>query len=411
MIRDRILVVALLVPLFSLRGDFAFAQTADSPLAGRFGPEIGKSERAGSPGSDGENDIRPDFRSLSQRLGPPQALKSDRLGAPEAEDAESEAISARFVGPENEGDADGSGVAASRGPVLVAPTDDPALALLDDRIDATKRAYSAYQRGFYLTAMDLAVPRAQLGDPAAQTLIAELFAEGFGVARSMDDAAFWYEQAAKGGDAAAQFKLAIMLLEGKHVPLDAERSRTLMKQAADSGNPFAQFNHAQSLLAQHPGDVGLKRALPYFEKAAAQGVPDAQYALARSYMNALGIPEEKRAQARSWMRKAAQGGYDTAQLDLAIWLIDGVGGEKDYERGFRWMQTAALRGNVAAQNRLSVLYIHAIGTRPDPIEAAKWYILSKRAGYTDPELEDFYLGLTAEEQKAALDRANRFARR
>jgi uncharacterized protein len=297
------------------------------------------------------------------------------------------------------------------GRILPVPTNDPALPLLDESIDATKRAYSAYQRGFYLTAMDLALSRAQLGDAAAQTLVAELFSEGLGVARNMEDAAFWYKQAAGNGNASAQFKYAIMLLEGKFVDRDQKTSQELMKKAADAGNAFAQFNHAQSLVADHPGDAGISQALPYFEKSAAQGVADAEYALAQIYMNALGIPEEKRSEARDWMRRAAISGYDTAQLDLGIWMIDGVGGEKDYDRGFRWMQIAANRGNVVAQNRLAVLYVNAIGTRPDPVEAAKWYIISKRAGYNDPSLDDFYQGLTAEEQKEAIDRANKFARR
>ncbi len=295
--------------------------------------------------------------------------------------------------------------------ILPVPTNDPALPLLDESIDATKRAYSAYQRGFYLTAMDLALSRAQLGDAAAQTLVAELFAEGLGVARNMEDAAFWYKQAAENGNASAQFKYAVMLLEGKFVPRDQKKAQELMKEAADAGNAFAQFNHAQSVVADHPGDAGIREALPYFEKSAEQGVADAQYALGQIYMNSIGIPEEKRARARDWMRRAALAGYDTAQLDLAIWLIDGVGGDKDYEKGFRWMQIAASRGNVVAQNRLAVLYINAIGTRPEPVEAAKWYILSKRAGYNDPALDDFYQGLTSEQQKEAIDRANKFARR
>jgi len=295
--------------------------------------------------------------------------------------------------------------------ILPSPTSGLGLPLIDTSIDATKRAYGAYQRGFYLTAMDLALSRAQLGDPAAQTLVGELFSEGLGVSRNLKEAAFWYGQAAQGGDSSAQFKYAIMLLEGKYVERDAVKAREMMGKAADAGNAFAQFNHAQALLAEHPGALGIKRALPYFEKAAAKGVADAQYALAQIYMNSLGIDAEKRAQAREWMRSAARNNYDTAQLDLAIWLIDGKGGDKDYEEGFRWMEIAANRGNVVAQNRLGILYVNAIGTRPDPIEAAKWHILSKRAGYNDPELDDFYQGLTEEEQKQALDRANKFSRR
>ena len=45
--------------------------------------------------------------------------------------------------------------------------------------------FGAFQRGQYLKAMELALPRAQLGDPAAQTLLAELFASGFIFEREM----------------------------------------------------------------------------------------------------------------------------------------------------------------------------------------------------------------------------------
>ncbi|MEM9106595.1 MAG: tetratricopeptide repeat protein, partial [Pseudomonadota bacterium] len=116
-------------------------------------------------------------------------------------------------------------------------------------------------------------------------------------------------------------------------------------------------------------------------------------------------------QARSWLIRAARSGFDTAQLDLAVWLIDGIGGDIDYEAGFGWMRRAANTGNVMAQNRLSHLYINAIGTRPDPIEAAKWYIISRRAGLEDRSLEDFFQGLTAEQQKAGIEAANNFSSR
>lgn len=277
--------------------------------------------------------------------------------------------------------------------------------------DATLRAFGAFQRGYYLTAMELALPRAQLGDPAAQTLLAELFAAGLGVPRNMDDAAFWYKQASESGDASAQFKYGVMLLEGKHVKADRAKAEELMKQAADAGNAFAQFNHAQILVAQKPGDAGIFEALPYFEKAAEHGVADAQYALAQIYRNTDGVPDEKRARAREWMERAARAGFDTAQLDYAIWLIDGIGGPKDYENGFRWMQVAASRGNVVAQNRMAVLHINAIGTPGDPVEAGKWYILSRRAGFDDRSLDDFYQGLTEDEQKQAIEAANKFSKR
>ncbi len=269
-------------------------------------------------------------------------------------------------------------------------------------------AYGAFQRGYYLTAMELALPRAQLGDAAAQTLVAEIFSQGLGVARNTEDAAFWYGQAANAGDPGAMFKYALMLMEGRDVPRDKKRSEELMKKAADLGNSSAQFNYGQLLVADMPGEKGLKAALPYYEKSAEQGIADAQYAVAQIYLNVDGIDENKRSMARNWLMRAAKAGFDTAQLDLAIWMVDGIGGERNLEEGFKWMLRAARGGNVVAQNKLSHLYINAIGTRPDPVEAAKWYVLSRRAGLKDLALEDFYLGLNDEQQKAALSAANKY---
>lgn len=271
-------------------------------------------------------------------------------------------------------------------------------------------AYGAFQRGLYLTAMNLALPKAQKGDPAAQTLVAELLNNGLGVKRNPQDAAFWYEQAARAGDPNAQFKFALMLLRGENVKPDRKLADEMMQKAAEGGNPEAQFNIAQIKVAATPGEKGLMEALPWYEKAAQAGIPDAQYAVAQLYIN-LPVEPEKKAQARDWMTKAAHARFDTALYDLGLWYINGIGGERDYEQGFEWLRRAANRGHVLAQNKLAHLYVNAIGTRPDPAEAAKWYLLSQRAGLPDAALDDFYLGIEEGTQKEAMRRAEDFQKR
>lgn len=269
-------------------------------------------------------------------------------------------------------------------------------------------AYGAFQRGFYLTAFQKALPRAQLGDPAAQTMIAELLAQGLGVRRDTKNAAFWYSKAAEGGDATSMFKYALILIEGRDVPRDRKAADVWMKKAADAGQPSAQFNWGQSLTADNPGAKGLELALPYYEKSAEQGIADAQYALSQLYIGLPDVAPEKKAQARMWLARAANAGFDTAQLDMGLWLISGTGGPVDLQGGFNWMKVAAYRGNVVAQNKLAHLYINAIGTTQQPIEAATWYVISRRAGLKDPELEDFYLGIEDDQQKTAIDAANKY---
>lgn len=269
-------------------------------------------------------------------------------------------------------------------------------------------AYGAFQRGRYLTAMELALPRAQLGDPAAQTLVAEILDRGLAVKRNRDQAMFWYEQAANGGDPTGMFKYAVLLMERSASKEDRRKADELMKKSAELGNPSAQFNYAQVLVADSPGEKGLREALPYYEKSAEQGIADAQYALSQIYASLADLPEEKKKRAREWLLRSARAGYDTAQLDLGMWLVNGTAGERDYDAGFKWMKRAADGGNAAAQSKLAQLYIHAIGTKADPVEAAKWFVLARRAGLNDPSLEDFYLGLSDAQQKAAITAANKY---
>lgn len=269
-------------------------------------------------------------------------------------------------------------------------------------------AYGAFQRGYYLTSFQRALPRAQLGDPAAQTLIAELMTQGLGVRRDTKDAAFWYSKAAEGGDSTSMFKYALILMEGRDVPRDQKKADEWMRKAAEAGQASAEFNVAQMLTAENPGLKGLQQALPYYERSAAQGIADAQYAVSQLYLNLPDLPPEKKSRAREWLSRAANAGFDTAQLDMGIWLINGTGGKQDLENGFNWMRVAAYRGNVVAENKLAHLYINAIGTKQDPVAAATWYVISRRAGLKDPELEDFYQGIEDYQQKAAIDAANKY---
>jgi TPR repeat protein len=268
-------------------------------------------------------------------------------------------------------------------------------------------AYGAFQRGLYITALNLARPRAEKGDPAAQTLVAEIHSRGLGVPRDEAEAAKWYQRAAEQGVPEAQFQYALLLIDGRFAEKDVERAYALMESAADAGNRLAQFNFAQMIIDRNLGADGLAKAVAYYERAAEAGLADAQYAMAQVLANGIGGKPLDEVGAREWLTKAARQNYDTAQLDLATWLVEGRGGERDEKAGFGWMKRAAEGGNVAAQNRVAKLYLRALGTEGDPVLAAAWYMLARRAGLKDPEMEDHLMGLTEEQTKQALERANR----
>jgi TPR repeat protein len=268
-------------------------------------------------------------------------------------------------------------------------------------------AFGAYQRGLYITALNLALPKAKEGDAAAQTLVAEIYSRGLGVRRDEQQAARWYQAAAEQGVPAAQFQLALLLIDGRFVDKDEEQAFALMEDAANSGNALAQFNYAQMLLDRSRGADTVKRAVSYYEKAARAGIADAQYAMAQVYESGVGGRKIDEAEARRWLTLAARRNFDTAQVELGTWMINGVGGDRDEKGGFAWLKRAAESGNVAAQNRVAKLYRAGVGVEADPVTAAAWYILARRAGLSDIEMDDFLQGLTDEERKDAIARANR----
>lgn len=286
---------------------------------------------------------------------------------------------------------------------------DPASDQSDD--PGADLAYGAFQRGFYLTAFKLALPRAETGDPAAQTLIAELYWNGFGIGRDQKKAVDWYRFAAEAGNREAQFAYANILLRGKVVPLDKETGTRFMLAAAKQNHPQANFNYAQILTASRPTYGGFKAAMPYYRFAADAGISDAQYAIATMHAQAQGVPYNDFKEARKWMRRAAEGGFDTAQVELGIWLATGKGGDKDEGAAFNWFSRAALAGNAIAQNRLAHMLANGVGAGRDVIRASAWHIISRRAGFNDSKMELLFSSMEEIDQRRALEAANQLSKR
>ena len=69
-------------------------------------------------------------------------------------------------------------LAASTATLALAQTTEDARAISEDIFGSSvppDEAFGAFQRGYYLTALSLALPRAEKGDGAAQTLIGEIY--------------------------------------------------------------------------------------------------------------------------------------------------------------------------------------------------------------------------------------------
>ena len=269
-------------------------------------------------------------------------------------------------------------------------------------------AYGAYQRGLYLTALELALPRANAGDAAAQTLIAELYQNGLGVAQNTKEATEWYRIAAKSGNREAQFAYGVKLMKGEDVPQDMETGLEMMKASAEAGHSVAMFNLANHIVAERPTSAGYRKALPLFEEAAKAGVADAFYALAHIYREGLTNGIQDMPKAIHWLTRAARAGIDTAQVELGIMLANGKDVPKDEAAAISWFRIAAGSGNVIARNRLAHLLLKNVESEKTVVEAAMWHMLARRAGREDFDLDQFVASLDEETRSKALALANRW---
>ncbi len=151
------------------------------------------------------------------------------------------------------------------------------------------------------------------GDPTAAYEIAVRFAEGKGVAASLEDAAKWYDRAAQAGVIPAVFRLGTFYEKGLGVKKDVDIARRYYVQAAERGNAKAMHN-----LAVLDADVGgkganYKSAAQWFRKAADHGVADSQFNLGILYARGIGV-DQNLAESYKWFSlAAAQGDADAGR--------------------------------------------------------------------------------------------------
>jgi uncharacterized protein len=262
-------------------------------------------------------------------------------------------------------------------------------------------AFGAFQRGYYITAFSLATERAaDKDDPKSMTLLGELYANGLGVPQDDKKAAEWYKLAAARGDANAMFALAMFYMQGRAGPRDRVESAKWLAAAAKLGHPVAAYDLALLYMEGElfPQDFG--RAAELLRVAAQAGNPQAEYALGTLYKEGRGVPKDM-GEAVRLFGLAALGDQADAEVEYAIALFNGDGVARNQPLAAAIFRKAALNGNPIAQDRLAVILANGFGLKADPVEAAKWHLISKAAGETDLVLDDFVNKLDANSRSKA----------
>jgi TPR repeat protein len=198
----------------------------------------------------------------------------------------------------------------------------------------------ALRRGDYAKALTLLRPDADRGEPAAQTVLGDMYENGKGLAKNEAEAAKWYRRAAEQGYALAQALLGIMYEDGKGLPKSEAEAAKWYRRAAEQGDAFAQTH----LGIKYERGEGLPKneaeAAKWYRRAAEQGYALALTYLAGMYESGKGLPKNE-AEAAKWYRRAAEQGYAVPQLFLAAMYTQGRGVPQDYVSAYKWFNIVA----------------------------------------------------------------------
>lgn len=262
-------------------------------------------------------------------------------------------------------------------------------------------AYSAYIAGQFKKALEEAQKRADIGDPAAMTLIGMLYMEGRAVEQNSEMAASWFKRAADAGDPHAALYYGVNIFNGITMEADKLTGVQYIKQSAEAGVPEAYSYYAQILMNQAPEKDKLDIGLVWFLKGAVAGDPYSAYSAAELLAEGTTSVKPDEYAARALLESAAYSGNVAAQLELALWMYDGRGGPKNAEGAFTLVKLVAVNNVPSAQVSLARFYFNGIGTAKNPVMGASWYMLAQQGNQGADDLDILMKKLTPEQLKKA----------
>ena len=120
------------------------------------------------------------------------------------------------------------------------------------------------------------------------------------------------------------------------------------------------------------------------EPAAKMGIASAEMVMYIIYVDGV-TGQTNKDMAMSYLKSAAEKGYDIAQNDLGDCYYDGCGTTQNLEEAVKWYKKAAEQGNDSAQNALGDCYYDGCGTTQNLEEAVKWYKKAAEQGYAEAQ--------------------------
>lgn len=241
--------------------------------------------------------------------------------------------------------------------------------------------------------------QAVLGDSTAQFDVAQMYQQGIGASKSMEEAIKFYQLAAAQNDLPSEYQLGLIYLLGLDVPANPRLGLDWLMDAAFKGNYYAQYavariyeNGYQDQEGQLVIPADKDQSLAMYQLAAANHYGLAQYHLADILLhqppvqlNAADLALRHK-QINRLLQGAVESGVVEAKLHLAFYDANNAD-EAKQAQAFADIQAAAAEGSSEASFLLGLMYDLGIATQADRSRAIHWYAQSE----TNP-MSAFILG-------------------
>ena len=217
---------------------------------------------------------------------------------------------------------------------------------------------------------------ADRGDIIAQSEIADIYKNGWGIEKDIDKAIEFLKKSAEGGYGRSANEMGNIYYNNENYKEAARWYRL----GADLNNDRAAYNLAGMYRVGEGVTQDYAEAAKWYTKAAELGDSRAMNWIAFFYYKGYGAKQDYE-KAMEWWKKGAEEGNGNCANWVGDLYRDGEGVKQNYAEAIMWYSKGAELGDGYSMNQLGLRYDAGQGVEKDKVKAVYWFRKAAEAGY------------------------------
>lgn len=230
------------------------------------------------------------------------------------------------------------------------------------------------------------IPPAQPADPSAQATTGQQQAQQ----RTVTAEQLYASQllASEQGNVEAMLNLGNLYEQGIGTQKNFTRALQSYEKAAFAGSADGWYRVGNACEIGLGITADMSKAVEAYRKAADLGFTPAQVKLATLYLAGQGVPRDDNAGVGLLNKAANAGNSQASQLLGQICLLGLAGQKKEEAKARQWFAKSAELGNLESMLQLAGMLREGKGGAANPALAMQWYLVAKKSGLQNKQLEE-----------------------